>query len=141
ALLAGFLGCALVLMCWERSWWVAHLRLGVTMAVVFQLYTTLGQLGVAAMPLADAPLAEIDRWMLGGDPSRWVQQFQTPGWGEFYSFVYAAFIPYIYLSLILGCLGRPPLERDQFLTGWALTYAISFLGYVLVPGRGPLADF
>jgi hypothetical protein len=45
------------------------------------------------------------------------------------SFVYGAFIPYINLSLALGCLGRPPGERDRFLTGWVFTYAISYLGY------------
>ena len=54
------------------------------------------------------------------------------------SFFYAAFIPYIYLSLFLGCIGRPALERDQYLTGWIFTYAISYLGYIFVPGHGPV---
>ena len=35
---------------------------------------------------------------------------QTPGCVEFFSFIYGAFIPYIYLSLFLGCLGRLPVE-------------------------------
>jgi hypothetical protein len=63
---------------------------------------------------------------------------QTPGWVEFYSFVYAAFIPYIYLSLFLGSLGRPPGERDRFLTGWVFTYVLSYLGYLFLPAHGPV---
>jgi membrane-associated phospholipid phosphatase len=34
-------------------------------------------------------------------------------------------------------LGRPPGERDEFLTGWVLTYAISYLGYIFIPAHGP----
>ena len=52
-------------------------------------------------------------------------------------FFYSAFIPYINLSLLLNCLGRPAGQRDAFLTGWVITYCISYLGYVFMPGRGP----
>jgi membrane-associated phospholipid phosphatase len=35
-------------------------------------------------------------------------------------------------------LGRQPPERDQFLTGWVFTYAISYLGYLFLPAYGPV---
>jgi hypothetical protein len=138
-LLAAFVLCV--------AWWtrreqrpvVQFLRPAVTVTVVFTCYTTLGQLGVVAMPyLADAALSRADTLLCGADPSLWLQRFLTPGRVEFFSFVYGAFIPYIYLSIILGCLGRPPLERDQFLTGWVFTYALSYLGYIFTPAHGPV---
>jgi hypothetical protein len=138
-LLVGFLLCV--------RWWsrreqrpiVSFLRPAVTASIVFTCYTTLGLLGVAAMPyLADSALSRADTALCGVDPSLWLQRFLTPGRVEFFSFVYGAFIPYVYLSIVLGCLGRPPLERDQFLTGWVFTYAISYLGYLFLPGHGPV---
>jgi hypothetical protein len=139
ALLTGF--GAVVAWCvrHERRPAVPFLRSLATVAVIFTCYTTLGSLGMVAMPyLADADLSRWDTWLCGVDPSLWMQRFLTPGRVEFFSFVYAAFIPYIYLSLALGCLGRPPVERDQFLTAWVFTYAISYLGYLFVPAHGPV---
>jgi hypothetical protein len=139
ALLTGFTAVAVFLVRQERRTAVQFLRPLATVAVIFTLYTSLGKLGVAAMPyLADATLSRIDTWLFGVDPSFWIQRYQTPGWVEFFSLFYAAFIPYINLSLALNCLGRPPVERDQFLTGWVFTYALSFLGYLFVPGHGPV---
>jgi hypothetical protein len=138
-LLGGFAICVWGLAYWEDSTWVQFFRPAVTVAVIFTLYTGLGKLGVAAMPyLADSALSRADNWLLGLDPSLAIQPLQTPGRVEFFSFVYGAFIPYINLSLFLGCLGRPPLERDQFLTGWVFTYAISYVGYLFVPAHGPV---
>ena len=138
-LLVGFSACVAALARWERLPWVQYVRPVATVAVVFSLYASLGKLGMTAMPyVADAVLSKADTWLLGCDPSLAIQTYQTSGRVEFFSFVYGAFIPYIYLSLFLGCLGRPPLERDQFLTGWVFTYAVSYLGYLFVPAFGPL---
>ena len=135
-LLAGFGACVVAMRRWEQAWWVSWLRPAATVVVIFTLYTSLGKLGIAAMPyLADSTLSRIDTKMLGFNPTFALQRFQTPGVVEFFSFIYAAFIPYINLSLFLGCLGRPPGERDEFLTGWVLTYAISYLGYIFIPAR------
>src|SRR5262245_8638860 len=57
-LLLGFLACVVVLTRWETRPWVPYVRGAVTVAVVFTLYTSLGKLGVAAMPyLCDAALS------------------------------------------------------------------------------------
>jgi hypothetical protein len=139
ALLIGFGICVAAMIVWEQALWVQFVRPAATMIVVFSLYTSLGKLGVAAMPfLADGGLSQFDTKMLGFNPAFAIQPYQTPAVVEFFSFIYATFIPYIYLSLILGCLGRPPVERDQFLTGWVLTYAISYLGYIFLPAHGPV---
>lgn len=138
-LLAGFtLGVALLVR-FERGSWVQLARPALTVGVIFTCYTTLGWLGVAAMPYnCDAALSAIDAWLLGFDPSLALEPYLTPGRVEFFSFAYGAFIPYINLTIALNCLGRPPLERDWFLTGWVFLYSISYLGYIFVPGHGPL---
>jgi hypothetical protein len=137
-MLAGWVVAVAGMACWERWRGVQFVRPALTVGVIFTCYTTLGRLGVDGMPyLVDAELSRIDTWFWGADPSIWLQRFQTPGWVEFFSFIYGSFIPYIYLSLALGCLGRPPLERDQFVTGWVFLYVISYLGYIFVPARGP----
>jgi hypothetical protein len=138
ALFVGQIIATVVLTLCEDRRWVPFVRAVVTMTVVFSLYTVLGKLGVVAMPyLADAALSHADNWLLGFDPSLAIQPYQTRATIEFVSFCYAAFIPYIYVSLFLGCIGKPPLERDQYLTGWIFTYAISYLGYIFVPAHGP----
>jgi hypothetical protein len=138
-LLVGFSVCVAGLARWERSRWVQYARPLATVVVVFTLYASLGKLGMTAVPyLADAGLSQADTWLLGFNPTLAIQPYQTPGRVEFFSFVYGAFIPYIYLSLFLGCLGRPPHQRDQFLTGWVFTYTLSYLGYLFVPAFGPL---
>ncbi len=145
AMLAGFAVLVIGWTRWEQRPWVQFLRPAVTVAVIFTCYTSLGKLGVAAWPYwseppyrADACLSRLDTALCGTDPTLWMQRFQTPGRVEFFSFAYGAFIPYIYLSIALGCLGRPAGERDEFLTGWVLTYAISYLGYLFVPAHGPV---
>jgi hypothetical protein len=138
ALLLSFVGVAAICTRFERHRFVAYLRPAATVSVVFTLYTSLGNLGMAAMPYrADAALSQIDTWLCGVDPSLYIEQYLTPGRIEFFSFAYGAFIPYIYVTIVLNCLGRPPLERDQFLTGWVLLYCISYLGYIFLPGTGP----
>ncbi|HEU4452189.1 MAG TPA: 1-acyl-sn-glycerol-3-phosphate acyltransferase, partial [Longimicrobium sp.] len=42
------------------------------------------------------------------------------------------------LSIFLGLVGREPGERDEFITGFAILYALSFLGYLFLPARGPI---
>jgi hypothetical protein len=138
ALLVVFVITIAVVINWERVVWVQFLRPLVTVSVIFTCYSSLGRLGVVAMPYtADAALSRADTWLFGVDPSVAVQPYLTAGRVEFFSFFYAAFIPYIYVTIVLNCLGRPPRERSWFLTGWVFTYTISFLGYIFVPAHGP----
>lgn len=139
ALLVGFsLGVALLVR-FDRAFWVQFARPALTVGVIFTCYTTLGWLGVAAMPYTcDAALSAADTWLFGFDPSLALEPYLTPGRVEFFSFAYGAFIPYVNLTIALNCMGRPPLERDQFLTGWVFLYSISYLGYLFVPAHGPV---
>jgi membrane-associated phospholipid phosphatase len=119
---------------------VPSLRALMTVGVLCTLYVSLGQVAFKAIPwLADAWLERADRTLfLGVSPALWAEGHVTYGRLEFFSFVYAIFIPYLYFSILLGCVGRPPAERNVFMTGMAITYAIGFLGYLFLPARGPV---
>lgn len=138
-LLAAYICCLLVAAKWNGARWLGWAHPLLAMTVIFTLYTACGRLGMAAMPWrADAMLSRIDCALFAGiNPTFFIQRWQTPPRVEFFAFFYGLFIPYINLSLILGALGRPPLERDQFLTGWVFTYCISYLGYLFLPSAGP----
>jgi hypothetical protein len=142
ALLAGFLLFVGAAARWMNQTWVIYARPLIATAVIFTLYSTVGELGLATMSYrADGLLTGIDTWMCGGvNPAIYLQRWQTAQRVELMAFFYALFIPYINLSLVLGACGRPPVERDNFLTGWIFVYAISYVGYLLAPAPGP-ADF
>lgn len=138
-LLAGLVAFAAAAAHWNRAFWTIFARPVLATVIIFTLYTSLGRLGMAAMPYrADLALSRIDTVLFGGsNPTFLLEPWLSRARVEFFSFFYAIFLPYVNLSLLLGSLGRPPLERDQFLTGWVLTYAISYLGYIFLPAQGP----
>lgn len=147
SLLVGYAVIVLVLARHPQASWASVVRGAAVIAVMFTLYTTLGHVAFEAIPwTGDAVLAGLDRALFFGlSPAlRLAPQI----WGarlEMFSFIYAWFIPYLYMSIFLGLIGRPAVERDAFVTGFALLYALSFLGYLFVPARGPVvyqaADF
>lgn len=116
-----------------------RLRAAATMAVMFTLYATLATAPFDVWPSLDPALAAVDRVLGGGvPPSLRAQALATPLSTELFAAAYAWFIPYLYLSIVLGLIGRPPRERGRFVAGFALVYAVSFLGYLFLPSRGPI---
>ncbi len=139
-MLIGYVGIMCALVGFEDSGWVPVGRAVAVVAVMFTLYSTLGHMVFVAIPWeGDSWLAAADRLLFAGTaPTLWVEPFVTPPRLEFMSFVYAFFIPYLYMSIFLGCVARPDAERDEFVTGFAILYAVSFVGYMLLPARGPI---
>lgn len=130
-------------------WWSARLpslfyrdlvQAGATIAVMMSLYLLLGQLAFAVIPWdGDRLVAGIDQWLgAGSSPVVFLGRLLASGSVEFWAVVYAFFIPYLYLSIFLCLLGRPDEERPLFISALAMTYAVSFVGYLLIPSRGPI---
>ena len=136
ALLAGYALIARALRGSSRT----LLRGVAVIVVMFTLYTTLGHVAFRAVPwLADPWLEAADRALfLGASPALLLAPLGATPWAEFLSVFYAAFIPYLYLSIFLGLIGRPERERNEFVIGFATLYALSFLGYLFLPARGPI---
>ncbi len=109
-------------------------------AVLMTLYQTVAEPAFVLMGRSfDAVLAAADRGLLfGRDPALLAAVFAHGSTLEFFSFVYGVFIPYLWLSILLGCLGRPAGERDAFVLGLSITYTLAYLGYLFLPSRGPV---
>jgi membrane-associated phospholipid phosphatase len=142
AIFAGFLILAVFLAARPDSGWTPPVRALAVIAVMFTLYSTLGHIAFEAIPwLADPALNAADRALYGGySPSLLLADQPAPRTVEFLSFFYGAYIPYLYISILLGLVGRPPAERDEFVTAFAVLYALSFLGYLFLPARGPIIE-
>ena len=122
--------------------WAPLLQGSAVIATMFTLYSTLGHVAFAAIPwLADPALSAADRALFfGSSPSLVLAGAPAPHTVEFLSFFYAAFIPYLYISIFLGLVARPPAERAEFVTAFAVLYALSFLGYLFLPAHGPVVQ-
>ena len=86
---------------------------------------------------ADAWLANLDFHIWGVHPTVWLERIQTPGLTEYLQIVYTLFVPAVLLvAVVLWKKGRyREFQYYAFLI--ALGYLVSYVGYLLVPARGP----
>lgn len=140
ALFFGYWGLARALAGHRDAGWARVARGFAVVAVMFTLYSSLARVAFEVFPWnADAVLDRADRFLfLGRSPVLEAERLQSPALVEPFAFVYAFFIPYLYLSILLGLVGRPDPEREEFVIGFAMTYGLSFVGYLLLPARGPI---
>ncbi len=114
-------------------------RVVASLAAMFSLYESLGRMGFLLHDRAvDAALSRADTLLFGVDPSLWLDGRADRGLVEAMSFVYLFFIGWVYLSILLECLGREEEDREAFLLGLMLTYSLGYLGYLLAPAQGPV---
>lgn len=145
-LLAGFCVCVWLTAKYPQSGWAVIFKGAAIIGVMFTLYQTLA-VSFMVMPYqGDAFLSKIDTILFFGvNPLLYAENMISPFMLEFFSFIYAVFIPYLYLSIFADMIGRPASEREIFITGFAILYAFSMLAYLFVPAYGPVvynaADF
>ena len=94
------------------------------------------------LPLADTTLAHWDLAMWKVDPVLWLSSMQSRFAVECLQAVYTMFLPG---SIALGIVLWFRRAREEFRLGTfaiALTFLVSYLGYLLLPARGPrLMDY
>lgn len=122
----------------------ALLTAAAIIGVMFFLYTSLGHVAFEAIPWNGDPwVRTADRLLgLGREPALLLGDAlaRRPWTTEMLSAFYGLFMPYLYLSIILSLLGRPPEARKVFVLAFALLYGTSFMGYLFVPARGPVVE-
>jgi len=101
------------------------------------------------LPLArhvvyDQQLADLDQRIWGLQPGVWLSRIQSPAFTEFLQWIYTFFVPAVLLVAFLLWLRGHYAEFQYYAFLIALGYLVSYLGYVLLPARGPrflLKDF
>jgi membrane-associated phospholipid phosphatase len=85
----------------------------------------------------DAELAHLDYRFWGTNPTVWLERFITPWLTEYLQVAYTLFVPAVLLIAFLLWHERryPEFRFYAFLI--ALGFLVSYVGYVLVPARGP----
>src|ERR1035437_1610071 len=86
---------------------------------------------------ADQALARLDFRLWGANPTVWLERIQTPVLTEFLQIVYTLFIPAVlFVAYLLWKQGRRA-EFRYYAFLIALGFLASYVGYLLVPARGP----
>jgi membrane-associated phospholipid phosphatase len=85
----------------------------------------------------DQALADIDWKLWGVQPAVWFERLQTPAATEYLQIVYTLFIPAVLFVAILFWVRGRYAEFQYYAFLIALGYLTSYIGYVLVPARGP----
>ena len=86
---------------------------------------------------ADQALAKLDYAFWHANPTVWLERIQLPPLTEFLQIVYSLFIPAVLFVALRFWLKRdyPAFQYYAFLI--ATGFLVSYLGYLLVPARGP----
>jgi membrane-associated phospholipid phosphatase len=86
---------------------------------------------------ADQWLTDLDYAIWKTDPTVWLERIQTPLLTEYLQIVYTLFIPAV--LLIAFVLWKNRLYSDFRYYAFLITlgYLVSYVGYVIVPARGP----
>jgi len=92
----------------------------------------------------DWMLIGIDRWIFGGDPTRWLLTVASPVLTEILQVAYACY--YLILLSVFFELGLEKRHTEYFLGTFLVVYGfyLSYVGYFLFPAVGPrftLHDF
>jgi membrane-associated phospholipid phosphatase len=99
---------------------------------------------IPAVRASDISVSASDKWLAHLDftfwhanPSVWLERIQSPALTEYEQLIYTLFIPAVLLVAAL-LWRRGEFERFQYYAFLiALGYMISYLGYIVVPARGP----
>jgi membrane-associated phospholipid phosphatase len=85
----------------------------------------------------DTDLARLDYRFWGANPSVWLERIATPWLTEYLQIVYTLFVPAVLLIAFLLWRERRYAEFRFYAFLIALGFLVSYVGYVLVPARGP----
>jgi membrane-associated phospholipid phosphatase len=86
---------------------------------------------------ADHWLAAADRAFWHANPTVWLERIASPGLTEFLQIVYTLFVPMVLLVPVLLWRKQRYTEFQYCAFLIALGYLVSYVGYLIVPARGP----
>jgi membrane-associated phospholipid phosphatase len=113
-------------------------RIALPFCVLLMIYRALNFYIPLFSPIdRDHWLMAADEWMFGTQPSLWLQSFVTPWLTDWFSFVYMAWFPMIFITLLLLYL-KSQQTVTAYVTSALFSFYIGYFCYTLVPAVGPL---
>jgi membrane-associated phospholipid phosphatase len=105
---------------------------------VFYSYREMSIL-IRALGLADADLAlaRIDFAFWGANPTVWLERWRSPLLAEALEIIYAGFVPAVVMVALVLWKKKKLREFRYYAFLIALGFLTSYVGYFLVPARGP----
>jgi membrane-associated phospholipid phosphatase len=88
-------------------------------------------------PDADQFLADLDYRLWHAHPTVWLERISSPALTEFLQVVYTLFVPAVLLVAAILWRKRRFGEFQYYAFLIALGFLVSYIGYLLVPARGP----
>ncbi len=85
----------------------------------------------------DRALASLDYGFWGAYPTVWLERIYTPFLTEFLQIIYTLFIPVVLMVPAVNWLSRRYADFRYMAFLLALGFLASYLGYLMVPARGP----
>jgi hypothetical protein len=115
-------------------------RLALALTVVESYLMLRDLLPLVRSDAVDASLLALDRWALGFEPALWLERFNTFAVVEWFSFFYFSYF-FICAAYLVGVLwlSRPSRHTTVFAVGSLIVLFVGHLGYLAVPGYGPVA--
>jgi membrane-associated phospholipid phosphatase len=86
---------------------------------------------------ADAALAQLDFAIWGANPTVWLEHLRSPVLAEALQIVYSGFLPIVLMVAIILWIQKRYEEFRYYAFLLALGFLASYVGYVIVPARGP----
>ena len=86
---------------------------------------------------ADQWLADLDRAFWRANPTVWLERVASPALTEFLQIVYTLFVPVVLLMAFVLWRKQRYREFQYYAFLIALGYLVSYVGYLIVPARGP----
>ena len=86
---------------------------------------------------ADRWLADLDFRIWQANPTVWLERIQSPPLTEFLQIAYTLFVPAVLFVAVLIWRKRTYAEFQYYAFLIALGFLASYLGYLMVPARGP----
>ena len=86
---------------------------------------------------ADATLARLDFAVWGANPTIWLERLRSPLLAESLEIVYSLFVPAVLLIAFILWWQKRFYEFRYYAFLIAVGYLVSYVGYILVPARGP----
>lgn len=108
-------------------------------AVVYNYLSLRDLLPIIRPDSLDAALLAIDKAIFGVEPALWLERFNQRPIVEWFSFFYFSyFIICLGYAVVTFCFTRINRYTTEYALGTALVYSLGQLGYMAVPGYGPI---